>query len=325
MIVVTGGAGFIGSALVWELNRRGESNILIVDHLGESEKWKNLVNLTYEDYLDRDEFIDKVQKGRFDGKISRILHMGACSSTTERDSNYLMYNNYKYTRTLAVFALRENIPFLYASSAATYGDGAKGFSDEEATIRQYQPLNMYAYSKQLFDCWALKEGLIDEITGVKFFNVFGPNEYHKGSMRSVAHQAFGQIRDTGKVRLFKSHHPDYKDGWQLRDFVYVKDAVNMTLFLLAHKIHGIYNVGTGKARSFHDFAAAVFKAMDKPVNIEYFDMPVHLREKYQYFTCAEMDKISQAGYDSPFTGIEEAVNDYVCHYLQTDDPYLGKE
>ena len=263
MIVVTGGAGFIGSSLVWKLNKLGEERIMIVDELGHEEKWKNLVGLSFNDFINKQEFIDRINEG-FDFGISSIIHMGANSSTTEKDADHLLTNNYEYTKHLAKYCLKNDCRFIYASSAATYGDGSLGFNDSEEIVKSLRPLNMYGYSKNLFDLWAIKKGVINKIVGIKYFNVYGPNEYHKGDMRSVVHKAFGQIQETGKVQLFKSLDPNYKDGEQMRDFVYVKDAVDMTLFFLDKKDkNGIYNVGAGKARTWKDLITAIFKAMDK--------------------------------------------------------------
>ena len=323
MIVVTGGAGFIGSGVVWGLNEQGIGDIMVVDALGQSESWRNLVNVRFADYLERDEFAERLEKGELDRKVEGIIHLGACSATTERDNGFLMRNNCRYTLRLAEWSIQRKKRFVYASSAATYGDGSGGFDDDHEKLQQLRPLNGYGFSKYLFDCWALQRGWLERIAGVKYFNVFGPNEYHKGDMRSVVHKAFGQIRRTGKVRLFKSYRQEYRDGWQLRDFVYVKDAVAMTLFLYNRpKVNGIYNVGTGKARSFYDLAAATFAALGKKVNIELIDMPDELRDKYQYFTEARMEKLRGAGYDKACYSLEEAVSDYVKNYLLSDDPYL---
>jgi ADP-L-glycero-D-manno-heptose 6-epimerase len=324
MIVVTGGAGFIGSAIIWELNRRGFDDILVVDTLGTGEKWKNLRHLRFSDFIDKDRFIDELEKDSF-GKIEGIIHMGACTDTKEKDADFLLKNNYEYTKRLAIWAVKKGVRFLYASSAATYGDGSEGFSDDHSLLPKLRPLNMYGYSKHLFDLWALRNGYLEKIAGVKYFNVFGPNEYHKGDMRSVVHKAYEQIVETGKVRLFKSHRPDYRDGWQMRDFLYVKDAVKMTLFLYErHDLNGIFNVGRGEARSFYELVSAVFRAMGKEVNIEYIDMPQELREKYQYFTEADLSKLKGAGYGD-ITPLEDAIEDYVKNYLLTDDPYLKPE
>lgn len=323
MIVVTGGAGFIGSAIVWKLNSSGNDNIVIVDELGTTDKWKNLVGLKFQEFIHKDDFISAVVEDSIDFPIEAIIHMGANSSTTERDADHLFSNNFLYTRELANYCLSKNIRFIYASSAATYGDGSLGFDDDESKLETLRPLNMYGYSKQLFDLWAKRNNVLNKIVGIKYFNVYGPNEYHKGDMRSVVHKAFEQVRDTGKVRLFKSLNPKYKDGEQMRDFVYVKDAVDMTLHFLEYKDkNGIYNVGSGKARTWIDLVTALFNAVGKPVNIEFIDLPEHLREKYQYFTEANLTKIKSAGYNKPLTSLEDGVNDYVKNYL-LKNLYLG--
>jgi ADP-L-glycero-D-manno-heptose 6-epimerase len=325
MIVVTGGAGFIGSAIVWRLNQQKKNNIIIVDELGVDEKWKNLAALDYQDYYNKLVFLEKIEKNSFSFTIEAIIHMGANSSTTEKDADHLMSNNYEYTKKLAKYAMKNGIRFIYASSAATYGDGSKGFKDSEELSLQLRPLNMYGYSKNLFDMRAHKNGMFNKIVGLKYFNVYGPNEYHKGDMRSVVHKAFEQIRDTDKMKLFKSYHPDYPDGGQMRDFIHIEDAVDMTLFFLEHpEKNGLYNVGTGKARTWVDLVTTIFKAMNEPVNIEYIDMPVHLKPKYQYFTEADMSKIKNAGYRAPVHSLEEGVTGYVQKYLMKGK-YLGEE
>jgi ADP-L-glycero-D-manno-heptose 6-epimerase len=320
VIVVTGGAGFIGSALVWALNRRGQKNILVVDHLASSEKWRNLVPLRFDDYLDKSEFIARLEAGAFADGIEAILHLGACSSTTETNADYLMENNYRYTLRIAQW--RERHPktrFIYASSAATYGAGERGYGDDEEALCTLKPMNMYGYSKHLFDCKALQSGWLKGITGLKYFNVFGPNEYHKGDMRSVVSKAYGRIRDEGVIALFKSYRGDYRDGEQVRDFIYVKDAVEMTLFFLDHPDkNGIYNIGTGKARSWNDVARALFAAMDKKTAIEYIPMPESIRDKYQYYTQADMEKLRRAGCSHACRSLEDAVSDYAVNYLHRD-------
>ncbi len=318
MIIVTGGAGFIGSAIVWRLNTLGEDKILIVDELGLDEKWKNLVGLRFRDFIHKDDFIRQVETGvNFDADA--VIHMGANSSTTEKDADHLLRNNYEYTKSLAKYCISKNARFIYASSAATYGDGKLGFNDDESGCLLLKPLNMYGYSKNLFDIWAIRQDIISKIVGVKYFNVFGPNEYHKGDMRSVVHKAFEQINSTGKVKLFKSGNPSYKDGEQMRDFIYVKDAVDITLFFLDNKgKNGIYNVGSGKARTWNSLVTALFNAIGKPVNIEYIELPGHLAEKYQYFTEAKMDKVKGAGYTNTLNSLEEGVADYVKNYLLKD-------
>lgn len=316
-IVVTGGAGFIGSNVVKRLNELGEEKILVVDNLNTSEKWKNLVDLSFEDYIHKTKFIEGIKKGSFKNSLRAIIHLGARSSTTEKDVDFLMENNYEYTKELAKWAIEKNIRFIYASSAATYGDGSQGFSDEHYLIPRLRPLNAYGYSKHIFDLWALKKGILDRIVGLKYFNVYGPREWHKADMRSMVLKAYEQIKKYGKIKLFKSYHPNYKDGEQLRDFIYVKDAVEMTLFFLEKpEINGIFNVGTGIPRSWNDLAHAVFSALGMKPVIEYIDMPEELKGKYQYFTKAEMDKIKKAGYTKPCMSLEDAVKDYVLNYLE---------
>ncbi|MDI1472067.1 ADP-glyceromanno-heptose 6-epimerase [Thermodesulfovibrio sp. 1176] len=316
-IIVTGGAGFIGANVVKRLNELGEEKIFIVDNLSNSEKWKNLVDLSFEDYIHKDKFIDELKKDKFRLSVKAIIHLGARSSTTERDVDFLMENNYEYTKELAKWSIKNNVRFIYASSAATYGDGSIGFSDNHDLIPKLRPLNAYGYSKQIFDLWALKKGLLDKIVGLKYFNVFGPRENHKGDMRSMVLKAYEQIKRDGKIRLFKSYNPQYKDGEQLRDFIYVKDAVEMTLFFLENpKLNGIFNVGTGIPRSWNDLAKAVFSALRTNPNIEYVDMPEEIRGKYQYFTKAEMEKIRKSGYTKPILSLEEAVKDYILNYLE---------
>lgn len=319
MIIVTGGAGFIGSAVIWRLNQKGERDILAVDHLGNDEKWKNLVPLRFTDYMDRDAFIDRLEKGDFGNSIRAMIHLGACSSTTETDAGYLMENNYRYTLRLAQWQEEHpNCRFVYASSAATYGNGAMGYKDDESSLHTLRPLNIYGYTKQLFDLFALQRGWFDRIAGLKYFNVFGPNEGHKGDMRSVINKAYPVIRDHGIIRLFESHHPDYDNGEQVRDFVYVKDAVEMTLFFLENRrANGLFNIGTGRAHSWNDVARAMFKAFDSEPRIEYIPMPDSLRDKYQYHTCADTEKLRAAGCFHQCMTLEDAVSDYIHNYLDT--------
>jgi ADP-L-glycero-D-manno-heptose 6-epimerase len=322
MIAVTGGAGFIGSAIIWRLNILGEEKVIIVDELGHDDKWKNLVGLKFIDFINKDTFIKDLEKG-LKYNFNAIIHMGANSSTTEKNADNLMSNNYEYTKSLAQFALANKIRFIYASSGATYGDGSRGFEDNENTVSNLQPLNMYGYSKHLFDLWAIRQNIINSIVGLKYFNVYGPNEYHKGDMRSVVHKAFEQIKDEGYVRLFKSKNPSYKDGEQMRDFIYIKDAVDMTLWFLNNKDkNGLYNIGSGNARTWNDLVAALFNALGKPVNIKYIDMPKYLEQKYQYLTEAKIDKLRKAGYINSTLSLEEGVTDYVKNYL-LKEKYLG--
>ena len=317
MYIVTGGAGLIGSAVVWELNRRGVEDILVVDHLGTSDKWKNLRALAFDDYLEKDEFRSRLAAGGFDGaRIEGVVHMGACSATTERNASYLADNNFLATKELAEYCLGRGIRFLYASSCATYGDGSCGYVDDEAGIEKLRPMNMYGYSKQMFDLWAKRHGVLGKITGCKFSNVYGPNERHKGEMRSVVLRAFEQISETGTLKLFRSYRPEYADGEQMRDFLYVKDAADMILFLLGHpRGFGLYNIGSGRAETWNALAAAAFEALGKPVDIEYVDMPEQLRDRYQYYTKAEMGKLRALGYEREATGLHDSVIDDVRGYL----------
>ena len=323
MIIVTGGAGFIGSALIAALNKRGIDDILVVDRLGSDQRWKNLVNLRFADYLDKEEFLEMVAEDVLPFSAEAVFHLGACSSTTETDASFLMENNFEYTRQLAQWTTEEGIRFIYASSAATYGDGENGFADDESELETLKPLNPYGYSKQLFDLWAKRNCLLGKIAGLKYFNIFGPNEYHKADMRSFVLKGFQQIKQTGKVRLFKSYNPQYPDGWQMRDFLYVKDAVDMTLFFLDNKkAAGIFNIGAGLPRTWLDLAGALFTAMNIQPNIEFIDMPVQIRDKYQYFTQADITKLRKAGYDKQPAVLEIAVKDYVQNYLKSDS-YLS--
>ncbi len=315
MIVVTGGAGFIGSAIAQELNHRGISEILIVDNLDHAEKEKNLAALQYAELKSKEAFLQAVQ-ARALGQVSAIIHMGACSSTTETDAEFLRKNNFEYTRDLAVYALEQNTRFIYASSAATYGDGAQGYLDDESQLQSLKPLNLYGDSKQKFDLWAREQNALEKIVGLKYFNVYGPNEYHKEDMQSLVRKGFFQIQETGKMRLFKSYKPEYGDGEQERDFLYIKDAVAMTLFFLDHpQANGIYNVGSGTARNWNDLAHALFAALGKEPNIEYIDMPASIRNQYQYHTQAEMGKLKKAGCTVPITSLEAGIKDYVQNYL----------
>ncbi len=320
MIILTGAAGFIGSCLLAKLNEIGRSDILVVDHLSGNHDPKkvNLQDKKYSEYFDKKDFLELILEDRLKGSVECLLHIGACSSTTLQDARYFQENNFEYSCYLAQWAIKHDARFIYASSAATYGDGSKGYSDDHARIKEFQPLNLYGDSKQKFDAWILVQGLIDKVVGLKFFNVFGPNEYHKGEMRSVIAKAYERVRDEGKIGLFKSYQKKYRDGEQKRDFIYVKDAVNVVMFFIEHpQINGIFNVGTGKARTWNDLAGALFAAVGKKTNIEYIDMPAVLRDKYQYFTQAEVGKLRKAGYQKPFRELEEAVQDYVgylnCH------------
>lgn len=326
MIVVTGGAGFIGSALIWRLNQLGYEDIIVVDEFGENDKWRNLNGLSYADVFDKEDFGHMVGSDFLKNfQIETVFHLGACSATTEKNFDYLMRNNYEYSKFLCEKSLENDIRFIYASSAATYGDGANGYEDDESKLHLLRPLNAYGYSKHMFDLWARKSRVLDKIVGLKYFNVYGPDEYHKGEMRSVVNKCFHQIKETGKARLFKSGNPEYKDGEQRRDFLYVKDAVDMTLFFRENKIvSGIYNIGTGEANTFNELVKPIFSALNVPESIEYFDMPEILQSKYQYYTKADIKKLRDAGYINKVTDIKEAVTDYVSGYLNTENPYLSK-
>jgi ADP-L-glycero-D-manno-heptose 6-epimerase len=325
MIVVTGGSGFIGSALIWKLNQTGRTDIIVVDHFGENEKYKNLIPLKFIDVFDREYFGGMVHDGFFkNNKVETVYHLGACSSTTMQDFNYLLHNNYEYSKFICGNAVENNVRFVYASSAATYGDGSCGYLDDESKLEKLRPLNGYGYSKHLFDLWVKNNGFMDKVAGLKYFNVYGPNEFHKKDMRSVVNKCFGQIKETGKSKLFKSTVDGMGDGEQKRDFIYVKDAVDMTIFFGGNKIvNGIYNVGTGTANSFNSLVKPIFPVLGIKENIEYFDMPEVLKNKYQNFTQADISKIRKAGYSNKITGIKDAVTDYVSNYLNKDFAHLS--
>jgi ADP-L-glycero-D-manno-heptose 6-epimerase len=317
--IVTGGAGFIGSNLVKALNDRGCADVIVVDHLGDSAKRRNLERIRFKEYVDKVEFRARLRAGGIP-VVSAVFHMGACSSTTETDEAYLNDNNYLYTRDLCEWCLRSGTRFIYASSAATYGDGAKRYSDDDAVTPMLQPLNGYGQSKQKFDLWALTTGAIRHIAGLKYFNVYGPWEDHKGAMRSMVNKAYDQILQSGECALFKSYRQEYRDGEQDRDFIYVSDAVAMTLFFYDRKtISGLFNCGTGVARRWIDLARALFATMSLPPKIRFIEMPESIREKYQYHTQADMSKLRAAGYQAPFLSIEEGVRRYVQDYLSRQD------
>lgn len=314
-IIITGGAGFIGSCLLKQLNDQGFNNIVVVDDLGTSDKWKNLVGKQFSEILHKDQLFDWLQ-GK-ENAIEAIIHLGACSSTVERNAGYLLENNYRYSLRLAEYALKNELRFIYASSAATYGNGENGFKDDHSLLQSLKPLNMYGYSKHLFDLWLQKEGLLDQVTGLKFFNVFGPNEGHKGRMASAITHILPTARAEHKVRLFKSTDPEkFPDGGQCRDFISVWDSVKMVAAFLKNDAVGIYNIGTGKAETWNSLANAVFKALDVQGHIEYIDMPDDLKGKYQNYTCADMAKTKKAlGKDAECMKLEDAVVKYIRNYL----------
>ena len=323
MYIVTGGAGLIGSAVIAALNARGIDDILVVDHLGNSDKWKNLVPLAYNDYLEKEAFRAGLQQGAFASGVEGVFHLGACSSTTERNASYLIDNNFRYTAELAEFCVSRGIRMVYASSCATYGDGSRGYVDDDDRIEELRPLNMYGYSKQMFELYARRRGWLRRLVGCKFSNVYGPNERHKGEMRSVVLRAFEQITADGKLRLFRSYNPQYADGEFKRDFLYVKPAVDMVLYLFGNtRACGLYNIGSGRAETWNALGRAVFSALGREVNIEYIDMPEHLRDRYQYYTKAEMGKLFGLGYDKAVPSLEESIRDYVVNYL-LPGRYLG--
>lgn len=341
MIVVTGAAGFIGSVVAGELNNKGYNDLILVDDFSKKEKERNYIDLKYKSLIDRNIFFDWFKENHKD--VNFVIHLGARTDTTEFDWNVFQKLNVDYTETMFSLCAEYQIPLVYASSAATYGNGELGYDDSHDVVDRLQPLNPYGRSKNEVDKWILnhveKHGHASEPpfwAGLKFFNVYGPNEYHKGRMASVIFHSFNQINATGEVKLFRSHRPDFKDGQQLRDFIYVKDIASVICFMIETqqkifstiKSHvdtygrtsnslpsGLYNLGTGKARSFYDLAAATFKAMGKEVDIEFIDIPEDIRDKYQYFTEANMDKLRTAGYDKEFTSLEDGVEDYVKNYL----------
>ncbi len=316
MIAVTGAAGFIGSNIVWELNRRGRSDIIVVDVHGTDEGNANLGPLRYERYLEKDAFGTWLADAQNASTLDAVIHMGACSSTTETNAAYLDSNNFGYTRDLCLSCLAAGVRFINASSAATYGDGEQGYNDDHDSIKDLKPLNLYAKSKQDFDIWALDHGHLDRIVCLKYFNVYGPNEWHKGDMRSMVCKGYEQIVADGLVKLFASDRPEYPDGGQQRDFVYVKDAVDMTLWFMDHpEANGIFNVGTGEANDWNRLITAIFRALDREPNLQYVPMPEHLKGKYQYHTEARMTKLRSAGYERPVTVLEDAVADYVQNHL----------
>ncbi len=324
--VVTGGAGFIGRNVVAELNARGCDNVLIVDRLGTDDKWRNLRGLRFEDVWSPETFIAAIGDGRANAgsdalpEVEAVIHLGACSATTEADADFLLANNTHTSRRLCEWAVDRDVRFIYASSAATYGDGAQGYDDAPEKLCELRPLNMYGYSKHLFDLWVQRRGLLDRIVGLKYFNVFGPFEDHKGDMRSLVHKAYGQIRERGWIGLFKSEHPDYADGEQQRDFIYVRDAVDVTLhFWEQRDVGGLFNCGTGRAGTWLELARALFAAMALEPDIRFIELPAVLRDKYQYFTEADTTRLRAAGYSREFTPLAEAVHDYVQSHLAQEN------
>ncbi len=322
MKLITGGAGFIGSAICWQLNKLGIDEIIIVDTDQNGTKKNNLDNLKFKDFIDHKTFLDNINSGKQKNYFDTVYHMGACSSTTENNMEYLMENNVEYSKSLGKWCLSNGVKYIYASSGATYGNGELSFDDDVSLIPKLKPLNKYGLSKQLFDLWVIENKLDKKFVGLKYFNVFGPNENHKADMRSMVNKAFHQINSTGKIKFFKSLKPEYKDGEQMRDFIYVKDAVEMTYFFDAESkgkdATGIYNIGSGTAATWLQLADAIFKALDKKPEIEFIDMPDNIKEQYQYFSKANIEKLKSAGYDSEIMSLENAVEDYVKNYLLVD-------
>ncbi len=314
MIIVTGGAGFIGSCVVRTLNDAGVEDIVIVDNIASTDKWMNIRNKRYLKYVNKKDFLFELPAYK---DVKAIIHMGACSSTTERNFDYLWNNNFEFTKALWNYCAEKQISFIYASSAATYGDGEQGF-DDRMDIDQLRPLNGYGYSKQLFDQWVKHQASEYPVqhVGLKFFNVYGPNEYYKGSMASMIFHGFNQIKADGEIRLFRSCNPNYEDGGQLRDFIYVKDICKVIKWFLDNPANsGLYNLGTGRAQSFKELAEAIFCALGMEPIIRYIDMPEHLKNKYQYYTKANISKLRKAGYDKPFVDLMAGVKDYVLNHL----------
>jgi ADP-L-glycero-D-manno-heptose 6-epimerase len=319
--VVTGAAGFIGSCLAGYLNAKGYNNLILVDDFSRSDKTPNLEGKNFHIKVERESFFDWLKNNQ--PAIDFVFHIGARTDTTEFDYAVHQHLNVDYSQKIWRYCTENNIPLVYASSAATYGSGELGYNDDHELPFKLQPLNPYGISKNEFDKWALQQTACPPFwAGLKFFNVYGPNEYHKGRMASVIWHSFNQIKKDGQVKLFKSHRPGFKDGQQLRDFVYVKDVLNVCCWLMENKpLSGIYNLGTGKARAFEDLVKATFAGLNKPANISFIDMPEDIRDKYQYFTEANMQKLSDAGYDHSFYSLEEGVDDYVRNYLVKEKHY----
>lgn len=323
MIIITGGAGFIGSNIVAKLNQAGIKDITIVDNLRSEDKWKNLIGKSFRAFIHRDQFLEKLQNGQVASKIDAIVHMGACSFTTEKNADYLLANNVDYSMSLAKYSAEKGCRFIYASSGATYGNGELGYSDDIAQISKLRPTNPYGFSKYFFDLWMLEEKLLESAVGLKFFNVYGPNEYHKKNQASLVPRAYVQAKKQNEIELFKSLNPNFGDGEQKRDFVYVKDCADVVHWLLENKnIAGLFNLGTGKARTWRELAESVFAALNIEGEIEYIDLPENLIGHYQYFTEAKMEKLKAAGYQKPFTSLEDGIKDYITRYLENSDPYV---
>jgi ADP-L-glycero-D-manno-heptose 6-epimerase len=310
-IILTGGAGFIGSCFLEYLNKKGIKDIVLVDHIND-KKEKNIKSKKFEIYYEKSEFIQKVKKKKFDKNFDFLIHLGACTNTRENNVEYILKNNFIYSKTLAFFCLENGIEFIYASSASTYGKEEKNFSDCEDNIENLVPANLYGLSKNIFDIWVVSNKFHNKFVGLKFFNVYGFNEEHKGEMRSVISKGYDQIKQEGRIKLFKSYRKEYKDGEQKRDFVYVMDVCDVIWFFMENKNKkGIFNVGTGKARSFNEVAELLFKYLGKKEKIEYIDMPDDIKESYQYFTEANIEKLRNAGYKKNFMTLEEGLKEFL--------------
>ena len=317
-IVITGAAGFIGSCLAGKLNNKGFTDLILVDDFNRQEKVNNHRNKAFLEKVQRDHFFEWLKKDA--GDIELVFHLGARTDTSETDRSLLDTLNLNYSKSIWNWCARHQVPLIYASSAATYGMGEHGYSDDHGMVAQLKPLNPYGESKNEFDRWVLANKQEPPFwAGMKFFNVYGPNEYHKGRMASVVYHAYHQIKNTGAMKLFRSHRPSYRDGEQKRDFIYVKDVVDVLFFLMKRgTASGLYNLGTGRARTFIDLATAVFRTLDIPERIEFIDTPEDIRDKYQYFTEAEMDKLRSTGLDHSFYSLEEGVEEYVVEFLRND-------
>jgi ADP-L-glycero-D-manno-heptose 6-epimerase len=328
MIIITGGAGFIGSNIVAALEKNGYKDLVVADYLGSDEKWKNIAKRELCAVVSPDKMLSYMEDHA--KEIEAVIHMGAISATTETDADLIIHTNFTLSQQIWDFCSKHQCQFIYASSAATYGDGSLGFDDNSSLehLNALRPLNAYGWSKALFDrkvARDIKEGRPQPLqyAGLKFFNVYGPNEYHKGGQKSVVAHIFPQVKKNETVQLFKSYNPNYKDGWQLRDFVWVGDCVNVILWLLKHpNVNGLFNVGTGQARSFYDLAKASFQALGLTEKIAFKDMPEALKGKYQYYTQADLTKLRSVGYTAPMTSLEDGIREYVCSYLNEEDPYV---
>ncbi|MCD6460697.1 ADP-glyceromanno-heptose 6-epimerase [bacterium] len=322
MILITGAAGFIGSVMACRLNRRRRNDLILCDNFMNTDKWKNVVGLKFVELIAPADLFDFLRTDKKAGKIEAVIHMGACSDTTESDVDYLMDNNVRFSIELCRWAVAQGSRFLYASSGAVYGNGNLGFSDSDELTPKLRPLNAYGFSKWVFDMWVLENGFIDKVAGLRFFNVFGPNEYHKGNMASVVFRAFALAQQEGRVRLFESHNDKYGHGDQERDFIYIDELLDTFFYLFDNKkINGIFNIGTGRTHTFRQLAISLLEALGKPENIEYFPMPEDIRDRYQYHTKADMGKLRSAGYPEQDDRFAEYVKKYVRSYLLSGNKY----